>query len=87
LPPVERRLCFKILKYLQPHAPGTAEHRQAFGVHERAETMHSIIDDLLPFERPQRWSLGAKQGFIYGYMCGHNIVAETLLSQTASKAA
>ena len=84
---VEHRQYLKILNYLQPHAPGTADHRQAFGVRERAETMHSIIDDLLPFERLQRWSLGAKQGFIYGYMCGHNIVAETLLSQTSSKAA
>jgi len=48
------------------------EHRHG------AEAMHSIIDNMLPFKRLQRWSLESKQAWVFGYLTGHNLVHQQL---------
>lgn len=73
--PVDRQRYDHILRYLQPHAPGTEDFKQAYGMRERTETMHSIIDALLYFTILQRWGKAAKSAFIFGYLMGHNILA------------
>lgn len=60
-----------ILRYLQPHAPDSAEFKEINGTRQRAEAMHSIIDNMLPFKRLQRWSLESKQAWVFGYLTGH----------------
>jgi hypothetical protein len=40
--------------------------------------MHSIIDDMLPFKRIQRWRLESKQAWVIGYLTGHNLVHQKL---------
>ena len=77
--PVNKAQYKKILQYLQPHAPNTADFDQAFGIRERTETMHSILDALLPFQVLQRWGRASKSGFIYGYLIGHNLLARQAL--------
>ena len=77
--PVDKKQYKKILQYLQPHAPGTEDFDQAFGIRERTEAMHSIIDALLPFTVLQRWGKASKSGFIYGYLIGHNLLARQAL--------
>jgi len=79
LNPVEEEQYKQILLYLQPHAPGTCEFKEAFGIRERTETMHSILDALLPFKILQRWGEEGKSGFIYGFLMGHNIVSRLAL--------
>lgn len=69
----------KILQYLQPHAPGTEDFDLAFGIRERTETMHSILDALLPFRILQRWGEAGKSGFMYGYLMGHNLLVRQAL--------
>lgn len=77
--PVDKAQYKQIMRYLQPHAPRTAEFDQAFGIRERTETMHSILDALLPFKVLQRWGKASKSGFIYGYLIGHNLLARQAL--------
>ena len=77
--PVDKEQYKKILQYLQPHAPSTTDFDQAFGIRERSETMHSILDALLPFKVLQRWGRASKSGFIYGYLIGHNLIARQAL--------
>jgi len=48
LDPVTEKQYKKILLYLQPHAPGSDQFKEAYGIRERTETMHSILDSLLP---------------------------------------
>lgn len=74
LDPVDKDQYQQILAYLQPHAPGSEPFIEAFGIRQRTETMHSIIDALLPFKILQRWDEAGKSGFIYGFLMGHNIL-------------
>lgn len=67
-----------MLRYLQPHAPGTRDFEIILGKRQTSESMHSIIDGLLPFKRLQRWSLSSKTIWIHGYLIGHNLAFEQL---------
>lgn len=67
-----------MLRYLQPHAPGTADFEFVHGKRQTSESMHSIIDGYLTFKRLDRWSLEAKTIWIYGYLIGHNLAFEQL---------
>ena len=67
-----------MLRYLQPHAPDGDEFKEINGTRQRAEAMHSIIDNMLPFKRLQRWSLESKQAWVFGYLTGHNLVHQQL---------
>ena len=64
-----------------PSSSTPRHHRsdQAFGIRERTETMHSILDALLPFKVLQRWGKASKSGFVYGYLIGHNLLARQAL--------
>lgn len=76
LEPVDYDQYKKILTYLQPYAPGTRDHQIHYGLRERTETMHSVIDNLLPFKRLQRWGSRSKRAFLFGYLIGHNLFVE-----------
>jgi hypothetical protein len=67
-----------MLRYLQPHAPSSLDFKIVHGKRQTSESMHSIIDNLLPFKRLPRWSLESKTSWIYGYLIGHNLVYEQL---------
>jgi hypothetical protein len=82
LEPVTEKEYRSILHYLQPHAPGTDEHADTYGLRARTETMHSVVDDLLPSQRLQRWGLDSKSAFVFGYLAGHNLFTEAALRQT-----
>lgn len=79
LDPVDKKQYKQILLHLQPHAPGSEAFKEAYGIRERTETMHSILDSLLPFKILQRWDEAGKSGFIYGFLMGHNILARLAL--------
>ena len=79
LDPVDKKQYLAILRYLQPHAPGSDAFKEAYGIRERTETMHSILDSLLPFQVLQRWDEAGKSGFIYGFLMGHNILVRLAL--------
>ena len=79
LNPVDKDGYLHILRYLQPHAPGTKDFELAFGIRERTEMMHSILDALLPFKILQRWGKDSKSGFVYGFLMGHNIIVRLAL--------
>lgn len=81
LNPVDKKQYQQILRYLQPHAPGTEDFQLAFGIRQRTETMHSVMDALLPFKILQRWGKASKSGFVYGFLMGHNIVARMALTE------
>lgn len=70
-----------MLRYLQPHAPDSAEFKEIHGFRQTAEAMHSIMDQMLPFKRLQRWSLESKEAWVYGYLIGHNLVYQQLRRQ------
>jgi len=74
--PIDDAQYEKILTYLQPHVPETNDHEVIYGLRERTENMHSIIDALLPFKRLQRWGLKSKRAFLFGYLLGHNLFVE-----------
>ena len=74
--PIDDAQYEKILTYLQPHVPGTQDHKVIYALRERTETMHSIIDALLPFKRLQRWGLKSKRAFLFGYLLGYNLFVE-----------
>ena len=67
-----------MLRYLQPHAPDSDEFAEISGTRQTAEAMHSIIDQMLPFKRLQRWTLGSKESWVFGYLIGHNLVHQQL---------
>jgi hypothetical protein len=67
-----------MLRYLQPHAPDSDEFAEISGTRQSAEAMHSIIDQMLPFKRLQRWSLESKESWVFGYLTGHNLVHQQL---------
>ncbi len=67
-----------MLRYLQPHAPDSEEFKVILGKRQTSESMHSIIDGLLPFKRLQRWNLKTKRTWIYAYLIGHNLVYQQL---------
>lgn len=67
-----------LLRYLQPVPPGTPEFDELYGIRNITETTHSILDDLLPFKRLQRWGIASKSAFISGFMMGWNIVFTAL---------
>ena len=67
-----------MLRYLQPHAPDSEEFKVILGKRQTSESMHSIMDDLLPFKRLQRWNLATKRNWVYGYLIGHNLVYQQL---------
>ena len=70
-----------MLRYLQPHAPDSEEFKEIYGLRQTAEAMHSIIDDMLPFKRLQRWSLESKEAWVFAYLIGHNLVYQQLRRQ------
>lgn len=67
-----------VLRHLQPVPPGTPEFDELYGIRNITETTHSVVDDLLPFKRLQRWGQASKTAFICGYMMGWNIVFAAL---------
>jgi len=67
-----------MLRYLQPHAPNSDEFAEISGTRQTAESMHSIIDQMLPFKRLQRWTLESKESWVFGYLIGHNLVHQQL---------
>jgi hypothetical protein len=67
-----------MLLYLQPHAPDGDEFKVFSGKRQTAEAMHSIMDQMLPFKRLQRWSLESKESWVFGYLIGHNLVYQQL---------
>jgi hypothetical protein len=67
-----------MLFYLQPHAPDGDEFKVFSGKRQTAEAMHSIMDQMLPFKRLQRWSLESKESWVFGYLIGHNLVHQQL---------
>jgi hypothetical protein len=67
-----------MLLYLQPHAPDGDEFKVFSGKRQTAEAMHSIMDQMLPFKRLQRWSLESKESWVFGYLIGHNLVHQQL---------
>ncbi len=70
-----------MLHYLQPHAPDTDEFKMINGKRQTTESMHSIIDQTLPFKRLQRWSLESKEAWVFGYLIGHNLIHQQLRRQ------
>ncbi len=67
-----------MLRYLQPHAPDSDEFKEIIGTRQTAEAMHSIMDQMLPFKRLQRWTLESKESWVFGYLIGHNLVHQQL---------
>jgi len=67
-----------ILRYLQPHAPDSDEFKEIIGTRQTAEAMHSIMDQMLPFKRLQRWTLESKESWVFAYLIGHNLVHQQL---------
>jgi hypothetical protein len=67
-----------MLRYLQPHAPDSDEFKEIIGNRQTAEAMHSIMDQMLPFKRLQRWTLESKESWVFGYLIGHNLVHQQL---------
>ena len=70
-----------MLLYLQPHAPYGDEFKVFSGKRQTAEAMHSIMDQMLPFKRLQRWTLESKESWVFGYLIGHNLVHQQLRRQ------
>jgi len=70
-----------MMRYLQPHAPDSDEFKVLNGKRQTAESMHSIMDQMLPFKRLQRWSLESKDSWVFGYLTGHNLVYQQLRRQ------
>jgi hypothetical protein len=70
-----------MMRYLQPHAPDSEEFKRLSGKRQTSESMHSIMDQMLPFKRLLRWSLESKESWVFGYLTGHNLVHQQLRRQ------